>query len=344
MTSLNDKEFDKTWDGEVPGYQHVASDPLNPESYLGIAKAEAYRFYRKIVKITNVEFGDLLSEAYLGVLKAICEMKKRGSQEIFRTEQTITFVRRQIRWVMYRSMEKFDIKSRDERHSTRLYLRAETELTKKLGRHPEENEMAAELGISIDELREFQEKTDRREEVSYDYDAESYDIEDVEALEFAERIERKTDADHIKRLIAGFPDHQIEAICLRMEGKEFPEIGNIIGCHKDAVGRMVRKNINKIKQMIGRREQIVERLSEIAKSRNVNLSALFQEFIDALESAGITDKKSLLTLKTKKLKEMEIPNIGNGEKFVSAFVGTAEVISIDTLNDIAEVLKLPKAA
>jgi RNA polymerase sigma factor FliA len=344
MTSLENKEFDKTWDGEVPGYQHVASNPLNPESYLEIAKAEAYRFYRKIVKITNVEFGDLLSEAYLGVLKAIREMKKRGSQEMFRTEQTITFVRRQIRWVMYRSTEKFDVKSRGERYGTRLYLRTETELTQKLGRHPEENEMAAELGISIDELREFHENTHKREEVSYDDDAESYDIEDVGALEFVEKIDRKVDADHIKRLIAGLPEHQIEAICLRMEGKEFPEIGNIIGCHKHAVGRMVRKKINTIKQMIKRREQIVERLSEIAKSRNINLSSLFQEFIDALESAGITDKKSLLALKAKKFKEMEIPNIGNGEEFVSAFAGTAEVISIDTLNDIAEVLKLPEAA
>jgi len=94
----------------------------------------------------QVPFDDLVHSGVIGLMEAI------RSYEPGKLVPFKSYAKFRIRGAILDSLRALDWGSRPLRHKGRQLEEAISRLSKKLGRQPEEEEIAAELGISIDEL------------------------------------------------------------------------------------------------------------------------------------------------------------------------------------------------
>jgi RNA polymerase sigma factor FliA len=94
----------------------------------------------------QVPFEDLVHAGVIGLIEAV------RSYDPSKSVPLKSFAKFRIRGAILDSLRELDWGSRPLRHKGRQIEEAISNLSKKLGRQPEEEEIAAELGISIDEL------------------------------------------------------------------------------------------------------------------------------------------------------------------------------------------------
>jgi RNA polymerase sigma factor FliA len=105
----------------------------------------AKRLARRLPPTT--ELGELLSAGALGLLEAADRF------DASRGESFETFARIRIEGAMLDDIRVRDTMSRDMRRQWRTLNRSMASLTQSLGRRPSEEELAGDLGISLDDLR-----------------------------------------------------------------------------------------------------------------------------------------------------------------------------------------------
>jgi RNA polymerase sigma factor for flagellar operon FliA len=123
---------------------HARRDDYVRQHYALIEKV-AKRLARRLPPST--ELGELLSSGALGLLEAAERFDPS------RGESFETFARIRIEGAMLDDIRVRDTMSRDMRRQWRTINRSMAHLTQSLGRRPSEDELAGELGISLDELR-----------------------------------------------------------------------------------------------------------------------------------------------------------------------------------------------
>jgi RNA polymerase sigma factor for flagellar operon FliA len=127
------------------GYQNKVSDDVGSQlkQYAPIVRKVAMQVASRLPR--NVQLDDLIQEGMLGLLDAIkrYEPKPGASFE--------TYAKARIRGSIYDSLREDDVIPRHVRDKLTQVERAAEELRQVLGRPPEDNEIAAHLGISIDE-------------------------------------------------------------------------------------------------------------------------------------------------------------------------------------------------
>jgi RNA polymerase sigma factor for flagellar operon FliA len=94
----------------------------------------------------QVPFEDLVHAGVIGLIEAV------GSYDPTKSVPLKSFTKFRVRGAILDSIRELDWGSRRLRHKGREIEEALSTLSKKLGRQPEEQEIAAEMGISIDEL------------------------------------------------------------------------------------------------------------------------------------------------------------------------------------------------
>ncbi len=125
-----------------PGY--VAADLDEAiKQYTPLVKKIAYQIVSKLS--ANVEVDDLIQEGMTGLLDALQRYKPQPNLSFE------VYAKTRIRGAIYDSCRQNDILPRHQRDQLSLLEKATRTLEQKLGRAPEEEEIAQEAGMSLDE-------------------------------------------------------------------------------------------------------------------------------------------------------------------------------------------------
>ena len=125
--------------------QRVLS-PADYKKYLPIVRRTAMRLARKVPSTVNIS--DLIGYAWIGLVEAFARAAPEMDEQEFEA-----YALYRIRGAMLDHLRSLDTQSRQSRATSRKVTRAITALTKKHGRAPEEPEIAAELGWTIEQYR-----------------------------------------------------------------------------------------------------------------------------------------------------------------------------------------------
>lgn len=125
--------------------QRVLS-PQDYKKYLPIVRRTAMRLARKVPSTVNI--ADLIGYAWIGLVEAFARAAPEMDEQEFEA-----YALYRIRGAMLDHLRSLDTHSRQSRATSRKVTRAITALTKTLGRAPEEDEIAKELGWSVEQYR-----------------------------------------------------------------------------------------------------------------------------------------------------------------------------------------------
>lgn len=179
----------------------------------------------------SVEQADLISEGIIGLIDAIDRF------EPDRGLQFQTYAVSRIRGAMIDSLRASDWVPRSLRDKTRDIERSRTALEAKLGRTPEDREIAEELGISVEALRETYQK------VSYSNVASLDELGVSDGL--ASAYDGTADTDLGPELLEAVGQlaerDQVIVALYYFEGLTLSEIGQVLGVTESRVSQLHSK-------------------------------------------------------------------------------------------------------
>lgn len=120
--------------------------PQDYKKYLPIVRRTAMRLARKVPSTVNIS--DLIGYAWIGLVEAFARAAPEMDEQEFEA-----YALYRIRGAMLDHLRSLDTQSRQSRATSRKVTRAITALTKRFGRAPEETEIAAELGWTVEQYR-----------------------------------------------------------------------------------------------------------------------------------------------------------------------------------------------
>jgi len=168
----------------------------------------------------TVDQSDLVSEGVIGLMDAIERF------EPARGLQFQTFAVPRIRGAIIDSLRSADWVPRAVRDKIRLVERAKVELEARLGRRPEDTEIAEQMAISVRELRDIYAKASSASLASAD------ELGVVDDLSFVsgEAFEDDETRESLMEAVAGLPERDRVIVALYyFEGLTLAEIGQVLG-------------------------------------------------------------------------------------------------------------------
>jgi len=114
--------------------------------YLPIVRRTAMRLARKVPN--HVSVADLTGYAWIGLVEAFARASDQMDEAEFEA-----YALYRIRGAMLDYLRSLDTQSRGSRATSRKVTRAISKVTQQLGRAPEEEEIAAELGVTVLQYR-----------------------------------------------------------------------------------------------------------------------------------------------------------------------------------------------
>ncbi|MFO0676841.1 MAG: FliA/WhiG family RNA polymerase sigma factor [Polyangiaceae bacterium] len=216
------------------------------ERYLPLVRRIAMRVARKVP--AHITVPDLVSYGWLGLLEAYAR-----SSATMPAEEFEAYASYRVRGAILDHLRSLDPTARDLRTRSRVISRTLATLTRELGRPPEEEEVAARLGVKVEALREDLAKIAeaglaRLEMVDLD-DAHvegSFERPDDEAAR-RDLVGAVTDA--IPRL----PDRLQKVLALYYQEEcTLREIGAVLGVSESRVCQLHSEAIHRIRAAVGR--------------------------------------------------------------------------------------------
>lgn len=177
----------------------------------------------------SVEYADLVSDGIIGLMGAI-ERFDPGRGLTFQT-----FAVPRIRGAMVDALRALDWVPRSVREKVRQVEAAQRTLETRLGRIPDDPEIAAELGISVTELREIYAK------IAFTSVATMEDLELADDLSAAATHEIEDDQAKaaLLRVVDELPERDQVIIALYyFEGLTLAEIGYVLGVTESRVSQL----------------------------------------------------------------------------------------------------------
>jgi RNA polymerase sigma factor for flagellar operon FliA len=116
--------------------------------HLPLVKAIAIRVHENLP--VHVDLDDLIHAGVLGLFDAVAKFDRRKKVEFH------SYAKHRIKGAILDSLRQLDWASRDMRKRQKQIDAVTSDLAFKLGRNPNESEVASELGVSTDRLRRIQ--------------------------------------------------------------------------------------------------------------------------------------------------------------------------------------------
>jgi len=116
------------------------------ERFLPLVRRIAMRLARRVP--SHISIGDLISSGWVGLVEAFSR-----SSEDMPAEEFEAYASHRVRGSMLDYLRGLDPATRQARNASRRVTRTITELTRALGRPPEEEEIADALGLDLDAYR-----------------------------------------------------------------------------------------------------------------------------------------------------------------------------------------------
>jgi RNA polymerase sigma factor for flagellar operon FliA len=179
----------------------------------------------------SVEQDDLVSDGVLGLMDAIERF------EPARGLSFQTFAVPRIRGAIIDGMRSMDFVPRSVRDKLRVVHRAQVSLEQKLGRTPEDTEVASEIGIPVQQLRDLS-----RQANSNHANLDDFDLADELSQAADHRVEQGDVNASLMRVVDDLAERDQVIIALYyFEGLTLAEIGQVLGVTESRVSQVHRR-------------------------------------------------------------------------------------------------------
>jgi RNA polymerase sigma factor for flagellar operon FliA len=227
------EELDKLWrdfrETEDPELQGHLRDRLILQ-YSPLVKYVAGRLRTRMPD--SVEQDDLVSDGMFGLMDAV----KRFEPARGLSFQTFAVPR--IRGAIIDGMRAMDIVPRSVRDKQRVVQRAQNDLEKRLGRMPEDTEVAREVGIPIQQLRDLSQQATSSNHANLD----DFDLADEMSTAADHRVEEGEVSASLMQVVDHLAERDQVIIALYyFEGLTLAEIGQVLGVTESRVSQVHRR-------------------------------------------------------------------------------------------------------
>ncbi len=251
--TLSQEEIQQLW-------EQFKADPDNEdlrnrlvEIYLPLVRYNAERIWARLPD--GVELDDLISAGVFGLMDAIAAF------DLSRGVKFETYCVPRIRGAMLDELRTMDWVPRLVRSKASKLNEAIKNLEARLGRHPNEQELAEELGISLQELEKLQREATAVNMVSLDkkwYETDSYkDVREIDILEDkkSEDPTRRMQKKELMRLVTrGLNrNERLIIILYYLEEMTMKEIGATLDLSESRVSQMHSSIVQRLKEQLQRR-------------------------------------------------------------------------------------------
>ena len=214
------------------------------DKYLPMVKRIAMRVARRVPSHITVQ--DLVNCGWVGLLQA-----HKRAREGMPEEEFVAYASHRIRGAILDYLRQSDPLARGHRATSRKIAETVRSLSQTLGRSPEEAEVAAALGMEVEQYREQLQKVAEagmaRLEV-VDFDAVASDEEGAD-----DALDRTQVVDAVAQCIDKLPERLRLVLGLYyQEGCTLQQIGNILGVTEGRACQIHSQAMHEIRAMLGR--------------------------------------------------------------------------------------------
>ncbi len=250
MTSTGTKiDLDELWEACLKRKESHAREQLLVH-YLPIVKQLAGRM--KIGLPGSVEYDDLVSTGLIGLINSIDNFKPELGYKFE------TYATRRIKGAILDGLRDVDWLPRSYRQKSRKLDRTMSNLAGKLGRMPDDHEIAADLGFNAEEYDKFLIQVGAASLVSLDVQMSTGEagetgslhevIPDTEAVDPLARVEENDARTNALKLIRELSEQERAVVALYyFEELTFREIGKVIGVSESRICQIHTKIISKLR-------------------------------------------------------------------------------------------------
>ncbi len=188
----------------------------------------------------SVEQDDLVSDGVLGLMDAIERF------EPARGLSFQTFAVPRIRGAIIDGMRSMDFVPRSVRDKLRVVHRAQVSLEQKLGRTPDDTEVASEVGIPVQQLRDLS-----RQANSNHANLDDFDLADELSQAADHRVEQGDVNASLMRVVDELAERDQVIIALYyFEGLTLAEIGQVLGVTESRVSQVHRRATTTLREKL----------------------------------------------------------------------------------------------
>ena len=194
----------------------------------------------------SVEQDDLVSDGVLGLMDAIERF------EPARGLSFQTFAVPRIRGAIIDGMRAMDIVPRSVRDKLRVVTRAQASLEERLGRVPEDVEVAREVGIPVQQLRDLSRKAS-----SSHANLDDFDLADELSSATDHRVEQGDVRASLMQVVDQLGErHRVVIALYYFEGLTLAEIGQVLGVTESRVSQVHRRATTVMRQRLVELESV----------------------------------------------------------------------------------------
>jgi RNA polymerase sigma factor for flagellar operon FliA len=218
--------------------------------HVPLVKTLAQRLAQRLP--SQVEVSDLVSVGVLGLIDAAGRYKPASGVPFD------AFARRRVQGAMLDSLRDLDWAPRSLRRLRRDVDNAVGSLRRKLGREPEEKEIAAEMGVSVPEYEKTLEQL-RMLDIGAIRSLDAPTEDGTSRIELcvdpgegvAQQLERKELKLHLARAIEQLPDRERQILALYFEEElTLAEIGQVIGVGESRVSQLRSLALSRLRTLL----------------------------------------------------------------------------------------------
>lgn len=193
----------------------------------------------------NVQLDDLIQEGMMGLLDAINRYEPKPSASFE------TYAKARIRGSIYDSLREDDVIPRHVRDKITQLERASEELRQSLGRPPEDNEIAAHVGISIDEYFAI---LDSGMTITV-VDEDLPDVVD-ESADQAKMLQQKQLAARIEDKLKGLPERERLVLALHyQQDLSFREVAYVMELTPGRISQLHTQALVRLRGMLAKEQE-----------------------------------------------------------------------------------------
>lgn len=216
------------------------------EKYLPLVRRSAMRLARKVP--AHITVADLISYGWLGLVEAFQRADGTMTDEEFEA-----YASYRVRGAMLDFLRSLDPTTRSVRAISRNVTKAIAKLSQELGRAPEENEIAASMGVSVEAYRQLLTRVGESGMARL----ELLDVDQVDVADGGDGAEelvmKKNLLDAVTEAIEDLPERLQQILALYYQEEcTMREIGSVLGVSEARVCQLHAEAIHRLRAAVGK--------------------------------------------------------------------------------------------
>ncbi len=211
------------------------------DAHVKLVERSAKKLLRRLPD--SVELGDLVGNGYIGLLDAM------SKYDATKNDNFAAYAEIRIRGAMLDGLRSMDWVPRSVRQKAHQIQQASDKLFHKTGKMPNAEELAHELEITTDTLRQWQQETTRTDCLS----ADSLDIqwEDEKAVSPEKNLERSETVMLLGLAMARLNEKQQQVMSLYyLEDLTLKEVGEVLEVTESRICQIHSEGLKKLKKIL----------------------------------------------------------------------------------------------